>query len=425
MEVKVVPIEKVKEGERFRHEMGDLEELAESILEKGIVQPLTVDTKMNLVAGGRRLAAAKEAGLKEVPVIIRNVEGELDLREIELLENVMRRDLHWTERAALEKRIFELKKEQDPEWSQRKQSKALDQSVGSTNRRIALANLIDDIPELADQPNEQAAWKKWKKIEENIAVAAMRDKASSATKDAVKYAKDHYKIGDALEGMEKVNDGIVHFAEVDPPYAIELQKRKGRNTDMSMMDRYNEISGKDYPSFVGKAAEETFRILADNSFCVWWFGMEWYSTVLATLREVGFRVNGIPGMWYKGPVGQTASPDTMLASSYEPFFVCRKGQPKLVKRGRSNVFHYSPVSPARKYHPAERPLDLMLEILDTFVYPGSRILVPFLGSGVTLRAAYKRDLVGFGWDMDELAKKHFINRVTEDTTQEDEEGEEE
>jgi hypothetical protein len=53
----------------------------------------------------------------------------------------------------------------------------------------------------------------------------------------------------------------------------------------------------------------------------------------------------------------------------------------------------------------------MTEIMDTFVYPKSRICVPFLGSGVTLRAGYINQCMGFGWDLDELCKKRFINAV--------------
>lgn len=142
--------------------------------------------------------------------------------------------------------------------------------------------------------------------------------------------------------------------------------------------------------------------------------MTWYTLVKRTLEKAGFKVNDIPAVWIKGGSGQVASPDTTLGSTYEPFFVCRKGLPKLNKAGRSNVFQFSPVAPQQKIHSTERPVDLMGEILDTFAYPGSIIMSPFLGSGSILRAAYTRDMTGFGYDLDEAIKRRFIGRVQED-----------
>ena len=78
------------------------------------------------------------------------------------------------------------------------------------------------------------------------------------------------------------------------------------------------------------------------------------------------------------------------------------------------MFEFKPVAPQHKIHPTERPLELMQEILKTFTYPGARICIPFMGSGVTLRAAYKQKSVGFGWDLDEMTKNRFVNQVFRD-----------
>jgi site-specific DNA-methyltransferase (adenine-specific) len=160
--------------------------------------------------------------------------------------------------------------------------------------------------------------------------------------------------------------------------------------------------------------------MSANSFMVWWFGPEWYSIVKETLKEAGFKVGDIPAVWIKGQAGQTASPDTMLGSSYEPFFLCRKGMPKLRQAGRSNVFNFNPVPPQDKIHPTERPIELMLEILRTCAYPGALICVPFLGSGVTLRACYKENMKGYGWDVDKMTKNRFVNAVFRDQEKEEE-----
>jgi ParB family transcriptional regulator, chromosome partitioning protein len=81
---------------RGRFDAGELEELAASIREHGIIQPLIVSPgkggNLVLIAGERRLQAAKKAGLKTVPVIIRQATDRQHL-ELALIENVQRADL--------------------------------------------------------------------------------------------------------------------------------------------------------------------------------------------------------------------------------------------------------------------------------------------------------------------------------------------
>lgn len=78
-----------------------LRELADSITQYGILQPLTVRRKPDgyeLVAGERRLRAARLAGLKEVPCILLSV-GEEESGMLALVENLQRRDLDFIEEA--------------------------------------------------------------------------------------------------------------------------------------------------------------------------------------------------------------------------------------------------------------------------------------------------------------------------------------
>lgn len=416
------PLDKIILEGRYREDLGNIEELTQSIQEKGLIQPISLNTNGKLLAGGRRYNATKAAGLAEIPAMVRRAEDVLDEKEIELYENIHRKDMTWHERAKAEKEISDLKTAKDPSWTQRDQAQLLDISVGSVNRRIQLAEYLEAVPELKGQPTEEAAWKAVKKIEEGYMADALARQAEvrengkpDPEKGYAKWANSHFVVGDAFEGMEKLPDKAAHFAEVDPPYAIELGKRKSRSKGSdALMDQYNEISKEDYPMFINRLAEEVHRLMGDNAFVVWWFGVEWYQEVLASLVEAGFKCNPVPAIWYKGNQGQTASPDTSLGSSYETFFVARKGSPKLAKPGRSNVFHYSPVHPGRKIHATEKPMELMVDLLETFLFPGSRVLVPFLGSGVTLRASYRLNHSGFGWDRSKDHKKRFLDRVNED-----------
>ncbi len=88
-----------------------LRELADSIREHGIIQPVIVeedgDGMYLIVAGERRSRAARMAGLREIPAIIRNYSDERRL-EVALIENVQRADLNPVEEAAAYRRLMEL-----------------------------------------------------------------------------------------------------------------------------------------------------------------------------------------------------------------------------------------------------------------------------------------------------------------------------
>jgi ParB family chromosome partitioning protein len=86
-----------------------LQELAESIKEKGILEPLIVrkvEQGYELIIGERRWRAAQKAGLKEIPVLVKEIEGQ-EVLEISLIENLQREDLNPIEEAEAFKRLTE------------------------------------------------------------------------------------------------------------------------------------------------------------------------------------------------------------------------------------------------------------------------------------------------------------------------------
>jgi ParB family chromosome partitioning protein len=100
-----VPIDLIQRNPRQPREKFDLEELenlAASIREHGVIQPLVVSPGKNgiyvLIAGERRLQAARKAGLKTVPVVIRQATDQ-QLLELALIENIQREDLNAIEEA--------------------------------------------------------------------------------------------------------------------------------------------------------------------------------------------------------------------------------------------------------------------------------------------------------------------------------------
>lgn len=109
MKLKINQIEPNREQPRKKFDEQALEELADSIRQFGILQPLIVQEKekyYEIIAGERRWRAAKLVGLKEIPVVIRKM-SEQEMVEISLIENIQRENLNPIEEAAAYKRLLE------------------------------------------------------------------------------------------------------------------------------------------------------------------------------------------------------------------------------------------------------------------------------------------------------------------------------
>ena len=108
--VKISKVEPNRDQPRRNFAEDALDELADSIRQVGIIQPLIVkkkDDHYEIIAGERRWRAAKMAGLKEVPVIIREY-SEQEQMEIALIENIQREDLNPIEEALAYQKLSEM-----------------------------------------------------------------------------------------------------------------------------------------------------------------------------------------------------------------------------------------------------------------------------------------------------------------------------
>lgn len=143
--VKITKVEPNREQPRKNFDEDALQELADSIKQYGIVEPLIVqdrNTYYEIIAGERRWRAAKLAGLKEVPVIIRNY-TEQEIVEISLIENIQREDLNPIEEAQAYKRLlteFHLKQDEVAE--------RVSKSRTAVTNSMRLLKLCDEVQQM-------------------------------------------------------------------------------------------------------------------------------------------------------------------------------------------------------------------------------------------------------------------------------------
>lgn len=126
-----------------RQQLGDLEELANSIQEYGVLQPIIVEAmpkgRYRLLAGERRLAAARTLILPTIPCLVRTVADQSRLT-LQLIENVQRQDLHPLEEARAFRRLL-----QEFNLSQRELAQRLGKSVADINQTLRILDLPAEI----------------------------------------------------------------------------------------------------------------------------------------------------------------------------------------------------------------------------------------------------------------------------------------
>lgn len=208
------------------------------------------------------------------------------------------------------------------------------------------------------------------------------------------------------------------FIEIDPPYGIDLVNIKKSETSNELMDGYVEVPEDQYAMFLDKLVIGVGRVLRFDRWGIIWFSEAHQKLVYDAFTSRGFSVAAVPGLWIK-PTGQTNNPKHILGNSYESFYYFRKGSPVLAKMGRGNVFNYQTVPPQNKIHPAERPKELIKELLQTFVGPSSErkhIVVPFCGSGRTLIEAMRMGFSAIGCDLNKDYRSRYIVAATTELT---------
>ncbi len=143
--VKIAKVEPNRDQPRKNFDEDSLQELADSIKQFGLLQPILVKDRKDyyeIIAGERRWRAAKIAGLKEIPVIIRDY-TEQEIVEISLIENIQREDLNPIEEARAFKRLLDEFHLKQDEMAER-----VSKSRTAVTNSIRLLKLCDGVQQM-------------------------------------------------------------------------------------------------------------------------------------------------------------------------------------------------------------------------------------------------------------------------------------
>jgi len=203
---------------------------------------------------------------------------------------------------------------------------------------------------------------------------------------------------DCLKALPMLPDGSVDFILTDPPYITRYKSRDGRT-----------VPNDDNDAWLMPAFAEMYRVLADDSFCVSFYGWPMADRFMQAYRAAGFRI-----------VGHLMFPKTYASSTrylryqHEAAHLLAKGNPSTPQKPIGDVIAWEYTG--NKLHPTQKPLSALVPLGKTFSAPNDTVLDAFAGSGSTLMAAKKLGRSYIGIELD--AQYHSIarNRLAADRT---------
>ena len=435
-QVAMISISDIEIGDRARENMGNLDEIENSMKAQGLISPLAVKQTSNgkylLLAGERRYTILKKNKVDIIPVrIFSNSISDFEMKSIELAENFYRKDFEYWEYDNIVREVNKLQQQihgtklpgpNSKGWSLDDTGKLLDKSKAAVSTAIKRSLARDAFPELFDKCKTQKdASKVLSKMNEVVIKEAIAKKIELNRQDSTfTQISKCYILNNFFDGVKKIPDHVFHLVEIDPPYAIGLKSSKKLSIgSQHAISDYNEvpanafINGNPESTWLGlnKLLQECYRTMAEHSWLICWFGPEpWFNEVYQAIINAGFMTSRMCGIWTKS-LGQSKHPEIYLANSYEMFFYAWKGRPALNKPGRSNIFDFPPIPPPQKIHPTERPVELTTEIYNTFAFPGSRVLIPCAGSGNGIISANELGMSPVGFELNGNYRNSFLVKL--------------
>ena len=399
-ESKIIPIDKINIGDRYRDDYGDVESLAVSIERHGLLHPIIIDDSGNLIAGERRYRACKSLGMTDIRTTnIGDVSEEVRL-EIEFEENAKRKDLTWQETILAVKRLFDHKQKIHGKsvrghdiggFTLRDLAIYLNRSLGSVAQDIQLANSLED-GGVSGSRNKATALKVYKAKKEKAILKALTEKVKTHVD------LDCLVNGDCNVELRKLKTDSADMVFMDPPFGIDLKMK----TDLKTEDDKPYVDDAFHVmETIDKAVRECFRVLKDDRVMLLFHDIRHYTELVQMCREAGFQVCDTPITWVKTGGGGPLPNRSYYSKNTEQILHCQKGNRELNNPGEPNYKVEARVPPQYKIHPTQRPSRLLRYYIEQHTMPGELVIDPFAGSASTLCAAFECGRQAWGCELDE------------------------
>jgi site-specific DNA-methyltransferase (adenine-specific) len=429
----------VLNNNRRKVDESKVKELAESIKQLGLINPITVNSNNVLIAGNHRLEAFKLLGKDEIEVSILDLNNLLaELAEID--ENLVRNELHWTDadKQIARRKIIYLELYPDTKkgainqhtkdvltdnlsfskttakitsQSERTVERAVKRGEEITEEEAEVLKTIDAPKSYGDILIKQTTETRAKVIDalkveskpvEIIIQEIKKEEKKAEYKEKVLEARIETKInesikqGNSLEILETLEDGCIDIVLTDPPYGIDYVSN--RSTDENAITKRGLLNdGKDEAfDLLDKTCEILQRKTAVNSHLYFFCSWSVFSKFEAIISKY-FTIK-TPIVWDKGNKG-SGDLDNDWGNQTEIIIYCVKGK-KLINNRRGNLISVSRLHTSKMIHPTQKPNELIKEILEVSFNEGDFIVDPFMGSGSTIKVCQELKAKCLGIELD-------------------------
>ncbi len=397
----------IKIGDRQRQTFSeqDLQDLAVSILTVGLIHAPVV-CRGQIVAGERRLRALAitegqsfrygdtEYEYPEIPVHEITRDDPEILFRIELEENLRRVNLSPMEEANAIAKLHKLRLEQSPEHNKKKTAEEVaglegKEPTAADESRVAKAILVNSF---ADDPEVQKA----ARVSLNKAATVAAKKMEMQFRDAISSiegptprgsSSSHVVLhGDALEILPTLPDESFDILLFDPPYGINADKFGEQAMDLG--HQYSD-DPKSAAKFTSGVIAASARVLPRGSHVLMFCAYEMFEYWKTIYQGYEFTVWPRPLIWSKGQQSHAPVPQMGPRYSYECILFAMMGR-RPIANLVNDVFHVPAVRD--KDHAAEKPAELLSQLLHMVADPGDRVLDPCCGSGSIFEGAAGKEL---------------------------------
>ncbi|MBN9545432.1 MAG: ParB N-terminal domain-containing protein [Alphaproteobacteria bacterium] len=384
-----------------RHPRHQIRKMAQSMKSFGFNSPVLADENGRILAGHGRVAAAKKAGLTEIPVIYLTHLSEDEATAFMLADNKLAEISKWDD-PLLATVIKELA------------GKELEFELEDTGFETAeLDRLVHQLeePGLADTVDE---------------FEVSSGPAVTMHGDVWKLGKSTVVCGSALDGASyHTLGGAADFATMtfaDPPWNLPVNGHisgRGKIQHREFAQGSGEMSREEFQDFMNTAFETFTFWNGDGALlyiCTDWRN---YEVMLIAARACRLKPVNVC-VWVKNNGGM----GSFYRSQHEFVLVFQKGDKphrnnvQLGRNGRNrtNVWNYPaatvPVKGKRplEYHPTPKPVLMVADAIQDCTQAGNLVMDPFLGSGTTLLAAERSGRRAYGIELDPLYVDTTIRR---------------
>jgi DNA modification methylase len=411
----------------------ELVELSNSIASIGLIHPVVVRTEKGiviLVAGERRIKAMETlwamgghftfAGrlVPEDSVPCTHIEdlSPLDAMEIELEENIRRQDLSWQDRSKAASELFELRRLQ-AEKAGRPQPTNLSISSklypDSTPPSAATAVREDLI--LARHLSDPDVARATSRIE-GLKVIRRKEEAQRQVDLGVQVGKtfgrhSHQLIqGDCLEWLRAADSNQFDVILTDPPYGIDAQDFNDSGGKANAAGHTYNDSLDNWRMLMLGLADLSYRIAKPQAHFYCFCDVDNFLELRSIMAKAGWRCFRTPFIWHN-PTSQRAPwPHHGPHRRYQICLYAIKGDRPVLKLSPDLVEYKSDENLGWA---AQKPVDLLKDLLVRSCRAGDSVLDPFAGSGSIFPAAHSLKIKATGIERDPVAYGIAVKRIGE------------